>query len=202
MRAAEPAAPVQDPAGDHPGGRPYLRAAGGGRGSAGEQRLRRHARASRSAWSGPAIPSTSTICAARSISRRWRRCWRCRASRSSSLQVGPRAADLKALARRRSPICRRSSTDFAETAAAVAALDLVITVDTSVAHLAGALGKPIWVLLPVGHRLALAARARGQSVVSDACGCSASIASAAVDRRDRARRGRAWRASRAASARG
>ncbi len=38
--------------------------------------------------------------------------------------------------------------DFADTAAAVQALDLVITVDTSVAHLAGALGRPVWVLLP------------------------------------------------------
>jgi tetratricopeptide (TPR) repeat protein/glycosyltransferase involved in cell wall biosynthesis len=37
--------------------------------------------------------------------------------------------------------------DFADTASAIAALDLVITVDTSVAHLAGALGKPVWVLL-------------------------------------------------------
>lgn len=39
-------------------------------------------------------------------------------------------------------------TDFADTAAAIRALDLVITVDTSVAHLAGALGKPVWILLP------------------------------------------------------
>jgi hypothetical protein len=38
--------------------------------------------------------------------------------------------------------------DFADTAALVAALDLVISVDTSVAHLAGALGKRVWVLLP------------------------------------------------------
>jgi ADP-heptose:LPS heptosyltransferase len=37
--------------------------------------------------------------------------------------------------------------DFADTAAIVANLDLVITVDTAVAHLAGALGKPVWILL-------------------------------------------------------
>jgi tetratricopeptide (TPR) repeat protein len=36
--------------------------------------------------------------------------------------------------------------DFADTAALVEALDLVISVDTSVVHLAGALGKPVWVL--------------------------------------------------------
>jgi ADP-heptose:LPS heptosyltransferase len=39
-------------------------------------------------------------------------------------------------------------TDFAETAALVSCLDLVISVDTSVAHLAGALGRPTWILLP------------------------------------------------------
>jgi hypothetical protein len=38
--------------------------------------------------------------------------------------------------------------DFAELAALVEQLDLVITVDTAVAHLAGALGKPCWILLP------------------------------------------------------
>jgi tetratricopeptide (TPR) repeat protein len=36
--------------------------------------------------------------------------------------------------------------DFADTAALMANLDLVITVDTAVAHLAGALGKPVWML--------------------------------------------------------
>lgn len=38
--------------------------------------------------------------------------------------------------------------DFADTAAVVESLDLVICVDTAIAHLTGALGKPCWVLLP------------------------------------------------------
>jgi ADP-heptose:LPS heptosyltransferase len=37
--------------------------------------------------------------------------------------------------------------DFGETAAAISELDLIITVDTAVAHLAGSLGKPVWLLL-------------------------------------------------------
>jgi tetratricopeptide (TPR) repeat protein len=39
-------------------------------------------------------------------------------------------------------------SDFADTAAVIAQLDLVIAVDTSVAHVAAALGKPTWILLP------------------------------------------------------
>ena len=39
-------------------------------------------------------------------------------------------------------------TDFGETAAVVENLDLIITVDTSMGHLAGALDKPAWILIP------------------------------------------------------
>jgi hypothetical protein len=42
----------------------------------------------------------------------------------------------------------KNSTDIRDTAALILNLDLVVTVDTMTAHLAGALGRPVWLLLP------------------------------------------------------
>lgn len=64
-----------------------------------------------------------------------------------SLQVGPRAPELAKWPGQAPRDLSPRLTDFAQTAAAISALDLVITVDTSVAHLAGALAKPAFVLL-------------------------------------------------------
>jgi tetratricopeptide (TPR) repeat protein len=66
-----------------------------------------------------------------------------------SLQRDMRAADLAAL-EAGLPVVQLGPDlqDFADTAAAITLLDLVITVDTGVAHLAGALGKPVFILLP------------------------------------------------------
>ena len=66
-----------------------------------------------------------------------------------SLQKDPRPDDTAVL-RERTDIIDLSAylADFSETAALVSCLDLVITVDTSVAHLAAALGCPTWMLLP------------------------------------------------------
>ena len=66
-----------------------------------------------------------------------------------SLQVPVRPRDAAALAAH--PAVAQPDPplrDFADTAALIARLDLVITVDTAVAHLAGALGCPVWILLP------------------------------------------------------
>jgi tetratricopeptide (TPR) repeat protein len=65
-----------------------------------------------------------------------------------SLQKEPRPDDKALLAQTDIVDLTAHLTDFAETAALISCLDLVITVDTSVSHLAGALGCPTWILLP------------------------------------------------------
>ena len=65
-----------------------------------------------------------------------------------SLQKGTAAAELARLDATRDVVPLEADCDFAHTAALVDALDAVVTVDTSIAHLAGALGKPVCVLLP------------------------------------------------------
>ena len=66
-----------------------------------------------------------------------------------SLQRGPQAAECDDLPDGlRHHAAEREEGGIAELAAIVASLDLVITVDTMVAHLAGTLGRPVWTLLP------------------------------------------------------
>jgi hypothetical protein len=66
-----------------------------------------------------------------------------------SLQKGPRAEELATSGARNFIVdLGRHCRDFADTAAAVECLDLIVMTDSSVAHLAGSLGKPVWNLLP------------------------------------------------------
>jgi hypothetical protein len=66
-----------------------------------------------------------------------------------SLQKGPAADQLKALGDDVFVWDGSSGeSDLAEAAALIATLDLVVTTDTCIAHLAGAMSKPVWILLP------------------------------------------------------
>src|SRR5262249_21837801 len=65
-----------------------------------------------------------------------------------SLQVGERAGDFARLPPDKVVDLSSELTSYGETAAALAHLDLLVSVDTSVVHLAGALGRPCWVLVP------------------------------------------------------
>jgi tetratricopeptide (TPR) repeat protein len=65
-----------------------------------------------------------------------------------SLQKEHREADAPLLAASAVRDASAELHDFADTAALCAAMDVIVAVDTSIAHLAGALGKPVWILLP------------------------------------------------------
>ncbi|MDP6595415.1 MAG: tetratricopeptide repeat protein [Candidatus Poribacteria bacterium] len=66
-----------------------------------------------------------------------------------SLQVGERVSELRIIDKERSIVdLGEKFADFSDTASALSQLDLLISVDTSVAHLAGAMAKPVWNLLP------------------------------------------------------
>ena len=65
-----------------------------------------------------------------------------------TVQKEIRASDMPVLAAARVRRFGEGLIDFADAAALLTELDLVITVDTAIAHLAGALGKPVWILLP------------------------------------------------------
>ena len=109
-------------------------------------------KASRSAWSGKATPIPKPIGPAPCRSMRSRRSPESRVCRLISLQKGAGEEQLSKL-----PPSLRIETlgadfdagadAFVDTAAAMSCLDLVITCDTSVAHLAGALAVPVWVAL-------------------------------------------------------
>ena len=74
------------------------------------------------------------------------------AARWFSLQYGDASEDCTVIRRAGLEIGRwpEIEADLDSCAAAIAALDIVITIDNTVAHLAGALGKPVWILLPPG----------------------------------------------------
>ena len=83
--------------------------------------------------------------------------------------------------------------DFSDTAAVLAMLDLIVTVDTSVAHLAGAMGKAVAVLIPFAPDFRWMLRAHRQPVVSDHAAispsCDRRLGHAARTLAPRARRG-------------
>lgn len=69
--------------------------------------------------------------------------------RLCSLQFGPHAEQLSPPpAGMNVEELARADRDFADAAATIAAMDLVITIDTATANLAGAMGKPVWVAVP------------------------------------------------------
>ena len=66
-----------------------------------------------------------------------------------SLQLGDGAVELQTFPRSLRPVdLTEGIVDMADTAAIISHLDLIISIDTAVAHLGGAMGKTVWLLLP------------------------------------------------------
>ncbi len=101
-------------------------------------------------WSGGA-PSTRGATRSTQL-RDWLPIVRQTACHFVSLQYGDASGELREITREREIVIhewREAIEDYDETAALVAALDLVISVQTALVHLAGALGTTAWVMLPV-----------------------------------------------------
>ena len=110
---------------------------------------RRAARGRGSPSCGPAMPATTTTATARSRFARLAPLFDERPASFISIQRDVRSEDAQALAARlASRMIGDELEDFSDTAAVLALCDLVITVDTAAAHLAGAMGRPVWVLVP------------------------------------------------------
>jgi tetratricopeptide (TPR) repeat protein len=96
-------------------------------------------------WRGNALPDPHRTCPLAELAP----LWQAKGMVFYSLQVGDVARETTAVADQQ-PMVDLSPhlIDFHETAAAMQCLDLVITIDTAAAHLAGAMGRPVWTLLP------------------------------------------------------
>jgi len=96
-------------------------------------------------WSGHRVPDQRR--SARLME--WAELARARGVRWISLQKGPASAEARVPpAGMEIDDWAQELIDFSDTAALIDALDMVITIDSAVAHLAGAMGKGVWLLLP------------------------------------------------------
>jgi Flp pilus assembly protein TadD len=81
----------------------------------------------------------------------WHPLWQCQGARFVNLQYGDTAAECEQFVRDNAVelhTWREAIDNLDETAALIAGLDLVISVCTAVIHLTGAIGRPLWVLVP------------------------------------------------------